>query len=207
MLSVVQARFEQATSSDHLAERDDYTISLREMRSGYSLPEQLWPVKHYNISGLTHTRFPELFMLEGLDRIDWTGLSHAYGPADDVPPLIGSLADGSEEVRKNAIYELFSNIVHQGSLYPASAPAVPFLIELVAEPSVPGREHILHLLQSISEGWLDSLRYAAQRVLVAPAVARRIEQELPHYQSAHTAVARGFDVFQRLLSDGQVRVR
>jgi hypothetical protein len=93
-------------------------------------------------------------MLEGLEAIGWSGLTHAYGSAADVPGLIHSLADGSEEVRQTAVGALFSNIVHQRSVYAATAPAVPFLIELVEEHRIPGREHILSLLQSISDGWL-----------------------------------------------------
>jgi hypothetical protein len=88
-------------------------------------------------------------MLEGLEGIDWGRLSHAYGPAADVPRLIRALAEGSEEVRNEAIDALFGTIVHQGSVYAATAPAVPFPIELLEESAVPGREHILHLLQSI----------------------------------------------------------
>jgi hypothetical protein len=146
-------------------------------------------------------------MLEGLEGINWGGLSHAYGPAADVPGLIRALADRSEEVRSEAIDELFGTIVHQGSLYTATAAAVPFLIELAEEPAVCGREQILHLLQSISEGWLNCQRFAPERARMPSRVAERHARELPHYQSAHAAVEKGFDVLAGLLRDAEGPIR
>jgi hypothetical protein len=157
--------------------------------------------------GILGSAAGESGMLEGLERIDWSGLAHAYGPATDVPGLIRSLADGSEEVRDEAIDGLFGNIAHQGSLYAATAPAVPFLIELVGQSGTPGREHVLGLLQSISQGWLDCLHYATRRTDLSPSVAERQARELSHYQSAHAAVEEGFAVFARLLEDSEIAVR
>lgn len=147
-------------------------------------------------------------MLEGLHQMDWSRLSHAYGDASDVPELISGLAAGSEETRTAALDELFGNICHQGSVYEATAVAVPFLIEIVADPTIPGRDGVLHLLQAISEGWLECEKYAAEQgKFLPPAIAARHAQERPHYQAAHIAVARGFDVLAVLLSDDEAAVR
>lgn len=91
-------------------------------------------------------------MLEALDDIDWHHLSHAYGPADDVPDLLRSLASPDEQVRKDAIYELFGNIWHQGTVYEATIHAVPFLIELLVHPETPDKADIASLLASIADG-------------------------------------------------------
>ena len=91
-------------------------------------------------------------MLEGLDRVDWKALRHAYGSADDVPELIRALLSEDPAERKAAIHELFGNIYHQGTVYEASAYAVPFLMELLASQSTPDRESVACLLASIASG-------------------------------------------------------
>ena len=63
-------------------------------------------------------------MLAGLDEIDWSALTHAYGGAGDVPEQLRALADPDPARREWAVEKLFSNIFHQGTRYPASAPAV-----------------------------------------------------------------------------------
>jgi HEAT repeat protein len=91
-------------------------------------------------------------MLEGLDAIDWAALTHAYGSAADVPGLLRALASKNKEQRENAIYELYGNIWHQGTVYAATAVAVPFLYELLASPEVEDRGGIALLLASIAAG-------------------------------------------------------
>lgn len=91
-------------------------------------------------------------MLEGLDRIDWKTLRHAYGPAVDVPDLIRALLSEVPAERHAAIHELFGNIHHQGTVYEAAAYAVPFLMELVASQSTPDRESVACLIASIASG-------------------------------------------------------
>lgn len=91
-------------------------------------------------------------MLDGLDQIDWKQLTHAYGPADDVPALIRTLLSQDKSERDRAIYELFGNIYHQGTVYEATAYAVPFLIELLDDPSTPDRSIVACLLASIADG-------------------------------------------------------
>ena len=74
----------------------------------------------------------DLPALAGLDDVAWDSLEHAYGPADDVPDLLRALAAGDAEQAEEAVYELYSNIWHQGSVYPATIPAVPFLVAIAA---------------------------------------------------------------------------
>ncbi|MDZ7617237.1 MAG: PBS lyase, partial [Patescibacteria group bacterium] len=73
-------------------------------------------------------------MLEGLDTVDWASLRHAYGEATDVPGLLSALLSPDPKLREEATCELFGNIWHQGTVYPASAAAVPFLYELLTAP-------------------------------------------------------------------------
>jgi hypothetical protein len=85
-----------------------------------------------------------------LDDIRWSGLTHAYGPAEDVPELIRALYGDDEEAAAEAIYELYGNIHHQGTIYQASAPAVPFLAHAVLH--APGkRDELLMLLAVLAD--------------------------------------------------------
>lgn len=70
-------------------------------------------------------------MLEGLDQINWGELGHAYGSAEDLPDLLRQLASPDEQSRNNALYQLYGTIWHQGTVYQATAYAVPFLLELL----------------------------------------------------------------------------
>ncbi|WP_406299685.1 hypothetical protein OG948_31390 [Embleya sp. NBC_00888] len=90
-------------------------------------------------------------MLVGLDEVDWPTLSHAYGPADDVPELLRAAASDDEELRSEAVYELFGTVWHQGTVYSATPYAVPFVAELARHG--PGhRGDLLHLLACIAGG-------------------------------------------------------
>ncbi|MFF9349408.1 HEAT repeat domain-containing protein [Streptomyces sp. NPDC014734] len=91
-------------------------------------------------------------MLETFDTVDWANLPHAYGPATDVPGQLRALGSAERGVREKALGELNANIVHQGSRYLATAPAVPFLLELLADPSTPIGPEILGLLARLAIG-------------------------------------------------------
>jgi hypothetical protein len=71
-------------------------------------------------------------VLAGLTDIPWASLRHAYGPAGDVPGILRAILDGDQKTAKEAASELFGNIWHQGTVYQATAPAVPFLARLAA---------------------------------------------------------------------------
>ncbi|WP_141309692.1 HEAT repeat domain-containing protein [Streptomyces spinoverrucosus] len=94
--------------------------------------------------------------LAGLDAVDWAGLEHAYGDADDVPGQLSALCGPDAEERKKALHELYGNIFHQGSRYEASAAAVPFLARMAADPSVPDRDEVLELLAALAIGYDES---------------------------------------------------
>ncbi|MFH8619240.1 HEAT repeat domain-containing protein [Streptomyces sp. NPDC017979] len=66
-----------------------------------------------------------------LDGVCWGDLEHAYGEADDVPAMLRGLV-GDEGEASEALGELWGSIVHQGTVYEATAAAVPFLARLAA---------------------------------------------------------------------------
>ena len=61
---------------------------------------------------------------------DWANLQHAYGPAGDVPALLEQLSPDPE----SGIWEeLWMRVCHQGTVYSASFPVLPFLAEAASK--------------------------------------------------------------------------
>ncbi|MFG2364765.1 HEAT repeat domain-containing protein [Streptomyces mirabilis] len=90
---------------------------------------------------------------EELNEVEWTALEHAYGPASDVPEMIRALyAEESPETERgeNVGEELVNNLNHQGSLYPATLEAVPFLAHLALHVTW-HREALLEVLTGLAE--------------------------------------------------------
>lgn len=150
-------------------------------------------------------------MLKGLDNIDWHALRHAYGPADDVPACIRDLASDDADLRQQAMDELFGNIYHQGTVYEATAHAVPFLIELAANQSIADRDGILALLADISDGgsYLAAHQFAERFAdrREDPEFKGKLERELGWARDARRAVAAGVATFNACLSDPDRDVR
>lgn len=91
-------------------------------------------------------------MLERLDSIRWAELHHAYGPAADVPKQLRGLIASDAKTRDTALWELFGNIWHQGTVYEATAHAVPFLWEILVSAADCDRAGIAHLIGQIACG-------------------------------------------------------
>ncbi|MER6736649.1 hypothetical protein [Streptomyces puniciscabiei] len=101
--------------------------------------------------------------------IDWGKLTHAYGPADDIPGLLSAMASEDAAVREEASHELFSALCHQGGIYDASAAAVPRLARLALDG--PGhRRELLWLIAAVADGAGSPAERAAARRAVAEAL-------------------------------------
>lgn len=150
-------------------------------------------------------------MLAGLEDIDWASLGHAYGSAEGVPNLLRALASPNAEEQQEAIFELFGNIWHQGTVYEATAPAVPFLIELAGCPQVEDRGEILWLLASIARGnsYLDVHQFmdGMQTESAKPDFHEQLTKELRWVENANTAVEAGVPMYEALLGDDDPKVR
>ena len=79
-------------------------------------------------------------MLEDLDTINWDGLGGAYGPAGDAAEILRGLASPDEGIAGEALDDFFSSIWHQGTVYPVTAVAVPFIVGLAAGRAVHHRD-------------------------------------------------------------------
>ncbi|MEO9896942.1 MAG: hypothetical protein ABJF05_11235 [Paracoccaceae bacterium] len=141
-------------------------------------------------------------MLETLDEIDWSRLTHAYGPALDVPDLIRTVAHGPKPDAEKAWYDLYGNLWHQGTIYAATSHAVPFFIELVGDQKRSDAATILQYLQDLSEGtsYLDVHR-DGQTLFgkkLSDEELRQVELELGWVCETRNAVRQGLPIYERL---------
>lgn len=150
-------------------------------------------------------------MLEDLDKVDWGRLRHAYGPAADVPKQLFALTSPSREAREDAWHALHGNLWHQGTVYEATAHAVPFLIQLASGQDIPDRHQIIAYIGLIGRGrsFLDAhqdlAHYEAQRM--TPSFREEFQQELGWVRDVRQAVLQGATTYAGLLDDAQPRVR
>ncbi|MGI5242045.1 HEAT repeat domain-containing protein [Dactylosporangium sp. CA-139066] len=139
-------------------------------------------------------------MFTGLDDIDWASLEHAYGSARDVPGWVRGLVDPDPAVRERSLDAMYGAVHHQGDVYDSTVAAVPYLIEALTAPGLPGRDGIAELLASIAElsEWPDEteldeddaemLRQAARAnalaLAAAPALIRLADDPDPAVRAA-----------------------
>ena len=100
-------------------------------------------------------------ILAGLDDVPWPDLACAYSE-EELPRLLRTVASGSAEA-EYALADLANALCHQGSVYPASEAAAPFLARMAAA-GVRTLE-VLEVLGSIAES-------GDERGLTAPGAAR-----------------------------------
>jgi hypothetical protein len=73
--------------------------------------------------------------MDELDRVPWESLAHAYGVGPTGPELDFDVQASLAALGRrdpNAMHALWSNICHQGTIYEASAYAVPYLSAFLA---------------------------------------------------------------------------
>ena len=89
-------------------------------------------------------------LLERVGAVRWGELWHAYGPAGDVGAQLAAVIVGDDSTRGEAWWNLWGNIHHQGTVYDATVPAVPILLDLAGWRAHPDREQALAMLREIA---------------------------------------------------------
>ncbi|MCA2218230.1 HEAT repeat domain-containing protein [Jidongwangia harbinensis] len=85
------------------------------------------------------------------ESVHWASLE-VYGPPEEVPVALHAIWSSDPERRMLGYEYLSDRLVHQGSRSPASAAAVPFLIDVVADPAAPDRFAACQVLRQIAIG-------------------------------------------------------
>ncbi|NMO51865.1 hypothetical protein HH310_11755 [Actinoplanes sp. TBRC 11911] len=133
-------------------------------------------------------------MFAGLDDIDWAAMKHAYGPAEEMPSLIRGLADPDPAVREEALDAMYGAVHHQGDVYDCTVAAVPFLLEALTTPGLPGRGNVAELLASIgayewwppaSDGPMTGLTRQARELIATalPALSALVDDPDPQLRA------------------------
>ncbi|MER5355611.1 hypothetical protein ABT093_35460 [Kitasatospora sp. NPDC002551] len=109
---------------------------------------------------------------------DWSRLSHAYGPADDIPDLLDRIASAPTDELWN---DLWSALCHQGSVYPASLAALPWLAGQARGGDREQEVHAVLLAGAIIAGARPAhgagdvrAQYAAETAVLLAAVNRHL---------------------------------
>ncbi|MGW8776517.1 HEAT repeat domain-containing protein [Streptomyces sp. NPDC055796] len=138
-------------------------------------------------------------MINELDSIDWSSMSHAYGPADDVPVWLREMASSDPGIRDKALSHFYSAAHHQGDVYPCTAASVPFLFDMAEDPATPDRASIIELLVSIGR---ESMDRDVDAVYTSPDGT----ESTAHVDSA-TLMCERADAFIRYAADPEPPVR
>jgi hypothetical protein len=154
-------------------------------------------------------------MLKDIDAVPWRSLRHAYGEAADVPRLIRALASADREQRQPALRELFGCLLHQGTVYEATALAVPFLFELLASPTTAERNWIAFLVACIADGKgylsahpsIDEPTWRKILIERGTTLEAEREQEDKIVRAVQAEVGRAVHLLLPYLSDGQSEIR
>lgn len=114
----------------------------------------------------------------GLDAVDWAGLRHNYGSAEDVPELLRRCGGPDPDDAGAASSELLNLLFHQGGwICSAASAALPFVLRLAAAPQVPSRCAMLELVAMLAaeagrvqdrfldSGWVPAWTQALPEVL------------------------------------------
>jgi hypothetical protein len=96
--------------------------------------------------------------LEGLDKINWAELHHAYGRATDVPDMLRGLQSDDAETRSKCIDRLYNFVAHQGSIYSVTSVVVPFLVKLLKSPKTIDKVAITEFLVFVAESCFEHLK-------------------------------------------------
>jgi HEAT repeat protein len=147
--------------------------------------------------------------------VPWQSLRHAFGDAREVPRQLRELASGDRELRQTALKDLFACLLHQGSVYEATARAVPFLFELLADPATPERSWLAFLLASIGDGQgylklhigADEQRWRQLLVERGTTLEAELQREDEVVRGVRLAIGRGVEHLVPFLSDGQSEIR
>ncbi|MFD9484142.1 hypothetical protein ACFWBX_09080 [Streptomyces sp. NPDC059991] len=125
-------------------------------------------------------------LLKGLAGVRWHELRDSrQAPATGIPPLLSRIAYGGEGAARLAIDELGDMICALGFVVgEATAPTVPFLLELVGAPYMWCRAELLDLLEGIcrAEQWHGAAAASRAR--------NTVFQEQPAWEVAARAAVR-----------------
>ncbi|GAA3207457.1 hypothetical protein ACFO1B_19270 [Dactylosporangium siamense] len=77
--------------------------------------------------------------------VAWHRSAHAYGPASDTPQHLRGLTDADPATRRAALAHLWNAVLHQGSLYPVTAPVAEVIARMLPDDRLDRVELLTYL--------------------------------------------------------------
>lgn len=135
-------------------------------------------------------------LLGNLQRVQWTHLQAAgESTARAVPALLSKAAWSDRDTARQAVDELGDLVCELGFVVQeATAPTVPFLIELAGAPHVSCRTEVLELLQKIFTG----RQWNAASQAFSSRHETHLTQQVAWEKAAQESVLAGQHVFENL---------
>ncbi len=145
------------------------------------------------------------------DEVPWRRFRHFYGPGEEIPGLLATLASEDAEAADRALRQLWTNLHHQGGTIAVGALAVPFLLR-IATTGHPGlRAQTLHLVaeigrcQHMGDGSREGLLQVAEEpLMVEGSTMCPVDWTI---QAARQAVTDDLPLLLPLLNDPDPEVR
>ncbi|WP_234350327.1 hypothetical protein [Streptomyces sp. WM4235] len=106
------------------------------------------------------------------DEVPWQQFRHFYGPGEEIPGLLATLASGDANAADRALERLWNNLHHQGGTIAVGALAVPFLLRVAATGRPELRAQTLRLVaeigrcQHMGDGTREGLLQVAEEPLM-----------------------------------------
>src|SRR5690606_23460148 len=142
-------------------------------------------------------------ILKGLRRIPWGDFQVPRGSAKDIPTLLAKVAYGDRETGEEALVYLTCLVCELDFVISeATAPTVPFLLDLAATPQVVCRAEVLELLLIIYSSHIWSRSAADAGPKYRHNYARKVQWE----KDAHQAVLAGRPVIKKLVGNPDPKV-
>jgi hypothetical protein len=152
--------------------------------------------------------------MQKIEEIPWGQLEHAYGTAEEVPGWLDTLLTSPDEEKcGEAARSLYNTLWHQHTIFEATAPAVPFLIQALGTCPPKCRARVLSLLDSIASGLAynaqheDLFRQMRMDLVDSDEYQEEMKKQLGWVEACETAVWQGFETCFSLLGDEEQQVR
>ncbi len=88
--------------------------------------------------------------LAGVEEVDWSSVPSCYGETDDFALDLRGLLSDVPAVRRTALRNVYAETLHQGTVYVATARAIPFMVRALEHPNADVREILEHFLEVAS---------------------------------------------------------
>jgi hypothetical protein len=165
-------------------ELDEGTVGQRRLAAFADSPARAQPRAQRQVDESLPDGPGQKVHLDVVGDVDWAALEHAYGAATDVPGLLQGLAanDGDWGQHLDAFA---GSVLHQGSTYSSSAPALRLIAQLAAKPQLAPKRRLdlLYTLFLAGSGFAQAealgYRPAPHHAEVRASVIAASEEVLP----------------------------